>query len=100
MTNILNRRWLKLAFSLTVIFTLQLGTKKRAVGQEIPAPSASREAEINEARKLSLEVEELLGRGDYDEALRKAQRGLEIRARVFNAEHPEVALALEPVMNF
>src|ERR687886_520943 len=69
-------------------------TRGQSLQQQPPAPSAAREAQIEEARKLSAEVEELTERGDYDQAMPKAERALAIREQVLGAEHPEVAFAL------
>jgi len=93
MTNILNKRWRKAVFLLIVVFTLQAGMSDRASGQVTP-PQTSSEAEVEEAKKLILEVVELSNRGAYDEALPKAMRALEIRERVLDPEHPSVAASL------
>jgi CHAT domain-containing protein/tetratricopeptide (TPR) repeat protein len=62
--------------------------------QQLPAPSATREAQVEEARRLSAEVEELIERRDYDRAMPKAERALAIREQVLGTGHPEVAFAL------
>jgi CHAT domain-containing protein/Tfp pilus assembly protein PilF len=82
---------------LTLIFIsipLTCSAKWQVATQEPREPTSSRAAEIEEARRLSLEVEELIDRDGYDEALPKARLALEIRERVLRPDHPEVASAL------
>jgi CHAT domain-containing protein/tetratricopeptide (TPR) repeat protein len=94
MTFIFDKRGVRLFVLLAVIVALQVELKYQSRGQEVSALPASRESQIEEGRKLSLEVEELVGRGKFDEALLKATRALEIREKVFGPEQPEVAPAL------
>lgn len=63
--------------------------------QKSSTPTATRDAEVEEARKLTAEVEDLIERDEYDAAMPKAERALETLKRVFGPEHPEVASALD-----
>lgn len=87
------RGQMSLVFLLAIIFTLHAGAKNWACEQE-SAQSQEREAAIDEARRLSIEVVALINRGDYDLAMSKALRVLEIRERVFGLDDPNVASPL------
>jgi CHAT domain-containing protein/Flp pilus assembly protein TadD len=92
-----NTRYLhptKAILLLTVALMLLSLITVQAQGQAAPTPPSQRDAKIEEARSLSKEVVTLIARGEYDEALRKAMRALEIRQRIFGIEHPDVASAL------
>jgi CHAT domain-containing protein/Tfp pilus assembly protein PilF len=79
---------------LLMVFALPSAIDTRAQTQETAKTSSSREAEIEEARRLMEEVGQLINRGEYDAAMPKAKRALEMRRRIFGPEHPNVAAAL------
>lgn len=54
----------------------------------------TQEAAIAEGRRLSQRMEELYAKGQYEDAIPLAERVLSIYERAFDAEHPEVAVAL------
>lgn len=71
-----------------ILISAVIATQGQAGGQE------SRDVKIEDARRLSLEAEELIDRDEYDAALPKAMRALELREQALGREAPEVAYAL------
>jgi tetratricopeptide (TPR) repeat protein len=82
------------AFFLAAVFVFHIGTNVGGSAQARPVPSQQREVETEEAKRLSVEIVTLINKGEYDQAMPKAFRVLEVQESVFGVDHPEVASSL------
>jgi hypothetical protein len=64
------------------------------VGQANPPLTAGQSAELEEAKRLNEQVEQLDNQGQYAAAIPLAERALAIREKVLGKEHPYVAESL------
>ncbi|KAB8316065.1 tetratricopeptide repeat protein, partial [Tolypothrix campylonemoides VB511288] len=71
-----------------------LVTDAKVTGQSQSPPSAEQSVDLEEAKRLSQQVNQLYQSGKYSTAIRLAERVLAIREKVLGKEHPDVALSL------
>ena len=84
--------------SLSVTVAMALGLlfciPKQVGGQTQPTPSAQQSAELEEAKRLNQQVEQLYEEGKYKQAIPLAERALAIREKVLGKEHLDTATSL------
>ncbi|MGI2905139.1 tetratricopeptide repeat protein [Tolypothrix sp. VBCCA 56010] len=83
------------SWSITAALALGLlvSIPKEVTGQSQP-PSVQQSAELEEAKRLNQQVEQLYKEGKYTQAIPLAERALEITEKVLGKEHPDVAESL------
>lgn len=64
------------------------------VGQTNPPQSTQQSAELEEAKRLNQQVEQLYKQGQYAAAIPLEERALVIREKVLGLEHPDVVQSL------
>ncbi|HAA26654.1 MAG TPA: kinesin, partial [Cyanobacteria bacterium UBA8553] len=92
--NALIKRALPSAVTLIGVIGLLAQVPATVAGQANPPQSAQQSAELEEAKRLSEQVNQLYNQGQYAAAIPLAEQALTIREKVLGPEHPDVATIL------
>ncbi len=88
------RKALPWAVRLIGIMGLLGGVPAPVVGQANPPLTAEQSAELEEAKRLHQQAEELYNQGQYAAAIPLVKRALAIQEKVLGKEHPDFAESL------
>ena len=88
------RKALPWAVTLIAVMGLLGGVPAPVVGQANPPLKTGQSAELEEAKRLHQQAEELYNQGQYAAAIPLAERALAIREKLLGQEHPDVAESL------
>src|SRR5919199_1249655 len=88
------RKALPWAVTLIAVMGLLGGVPAPVVGQANPPLKTGQSAELEEAKRLHQQAEELYNQGQYAAAIPLAERALAIREKLLGQEHPDFAESL------